>query len=415
MMDKYKKCLIIFLLIFIYEVKCEEVLTWEDCVKLAKENHPDLISEKEKLNQAKIVKSIVESNILPQVSTNLSGQFLSTQNKVDTYSYSITVKQLLFDGFKTSYNISQAEENINLAKYNIEIVSSQIRFRLRNAFIELLKAQELLKINEEIVNRRKEQLELVKMRYEAGKEHKGALLIAEANLSQAEFEIIQTKRLVNLAQRKLTKELGGKLVNKVKGDFNVKHFEENINFENLALSHPSLKAFMSEKESAKFNLKSIKADYFPQIFANVNLLNGTGTFWSQNNNSFSIGIGLSFPIFEGGRREAEVSKATSFLTELEVEEKSKKDSIILELEDAWVKFQNAIDNVNIQKKFLIAAEERAKIAQVQYSNGLISFDNWTIIEDDLVRSKKSFLDSQANALIAEANWIYAKGGTLDEK
>jgi outer membrane protein TolC len=67
----------------------------------------------------------------------------------------------------------------------------------------------------------------------------------------------------------------------------------------------------------------------------------------------------------------------------------------------------------VRKNFLQASEERAKIAQAQYSNGLISFDNWTIIEDDLVQAQKSFLDAQANAFLTEAQWIQAQGGTLD--
>ncbi len=58
-------------------------------------------------------------------------------------------------------------------------------------------------------------------------------------------------------------------------------------------------------------------------------------------------------------------------------------------------------------------EERATISEAQYSSGLISFDNWIIIEDDLVMAKKSYLEVQANALLAEANWIQAKGGTIE--
>jgi hypothetical protein len=45
--------------------------------------------------------------------------------------------------------------------------------------------------------------------------------------------------------------------------------------------------------------------------------------------------------------------------------------------------------------------------------GLIQFDDWTIIEDGLVRAKKTFLDTQANAVLAEANWAQAKGETLE--
>ena len=77
-----------------------------------------------------------------------------------------------------------------------------------------------------------------------------------------------------------------------------------------------------------------------------------------------------------------------------------------------MEFQD-IDMVEVKQKFLEAAQERAKITQSQYSTGLISFDNWTIIEDDLVSTRKSFLDSKADALIAQAYWVQAKGGTLD--
>jgi outer membrane protein TolC len=64
---------------------------------------------------------------------------------------------------------------------------------------------------------------------------------------------------------------------------------------------------------------------------------------------------------------------------------------------------------------LTATEERSKIAQAQYSIGLMSYDNWTIIEDDLVSAKKNLLNAQAAALLAEANWILAKGETLEHE
>ena len=101
------------------------------------------------------------------------------------------------------------------------------------------------------------------------------------------------------------------------------------------------------------------------------------------------------------------------MNQRQADERSSRDSVILTLEETWMTMQNAMETVAVQKKFLRAAEERAKIAQAQYSNGLISFDNWIIIEDDLVGAKKAFLDAQANAYIAEAEWIQAQGGTLD--
>ena len=49
----------------------------------------------------------------------------------------------------------------------------------------------------------------------------------------------------------------------------------------------------------------------------------------------------------------------------------------------------------------------------QYSTGFIAFDDWIIIENTLVESKKSYLEGQADALLTEAAWVQAKRETLE--
>ena len=58
---------------------------------------------------------------------------------------------------------------------------------------------------------------------------------------------------------------------------------------------------------------------------------------------------------------------------------------------------------------------RAEIGEAQYSNGLISFDDWIIIEDSLVKTRKDFLDARISALAAEAVWFQAKGEVLTDE
>ncbi len=67
----------------------------------------------------------------------------------------------------------------------------------------------------------------------------------------------------------------------------------------------------------------------------------------------------------------------------------------------------------MRQKFLEDDEARCKIAEAQYSSGLVTFNDWVIIEDNLVSSQKSFLNAETNALLAEASWVQAKGETLD--
>jgi outer membrane protein TolC len=395
----------------------EETLTWKDCVKEALINHPDLISGKEKVKQAEADKDITSSAMLPQVTSEISGKRskMERQPETDTYSYRVTGNQLLFDGFKISSDKEAASETVTAQRYNYAVISSNIRLILRKAFTSLLRAQELIFLTEEIAKRRKQNVELVQLRYEAGREHRGALLTAEADLAEADFEVAQAKRNLSVARRELSKELGRKelIPVTVEGTFDIT--EENLekpDFDSIADTTPFLKELIAKKEAARLGLKSAKADFFPQVYLNASF-GETDSDWPPRDNEWSAGLTLSFPIFEGGSRIARVTKAKSQLIQLQADERSGRDGVILTLEETWKTLQDAIDSVSVRKKYLEAARERANIASVQYSTGLITFDDWIIIENNIVNAKKAHLDAQANLLVAEANWFQAKGGTFE--
>lgn len=422
-MHKYCKILltvILFLGISFNKVIAEEILTWQDCIREAAKNHPDLIASEESVKQSEASKKITASTLFPQVSGNLKASTSRTDTGTssvtgDTYTYGVSGTQLLFDGAKTINDVKSASENIKASRQGFRFTSATVRLRLRTAFINLLKAQELLHITQEIYNIRRGNLELITLRYESGLEHKGALLTAEADLAQAQYEISQAKREVEVAQRQLIKEMGRLQLTPVrlKADFTVEEIvKEKPDFKALAKNNPSLKQIIAQKNAAEFNLRSAYANFSPTLSGQAGA-NKSGPHWSPQDDQWNLGLVLSMPILEGGLRFAQISQAKSVLNQLQANERSTRDGIILTLEQTWAALQDAIDNVEVQKKSLSATEERSKIAQAQYSIGFIVFDNWTIIEDNLVRTKRDFLDAQANALLAESNWVQAKGETLE--
>ncbi|MFH1045559.1 MAG: TolC family protein [Candidatus Omnitrophota bacterium] len=412
--------LLFFLSVTIVGAAAIEELAWRDCVEQARQNHPDLAAAEEQVNQAKADKAIETSALFPQIDAETSARTsraATADDESDSYAYGATAQQLIFDGFQTVNNINSARENLSSEQYNYAVTSSDIRLNLRMAFVGLLKAQELLAITEDIAARRKENVELVKLRYEAGREHKGSLLNSQANLAQAEFEVSQAKRNIELGQRQLTKELGRRQLTAIKaqGELAIEAVDkEKPDCERLAQNIPFLQALIAEKEAARYSLRSAKASFFPEVYASASA-DKSEEHWPPQNDGWSAGVSVSLPIFEGGSRLAEVAKARAKFKQAKAQEISGRDSVILILEETWKELQDAVEKVAVEEKFLQAAEERAKITQAQYSTGLISFDNWSIIEDNLVNARKSFLNAKATALLAQANWIQAKGGTLEDE
>ncbi|MDD5613517.1 MAG: TolC family protein [Candidatus Omnitrophica bacterium] len=417
MSKKYIVAVFLLSVLFSYFSGAEEPLDWLECLGQAKRHNPELVSALEKIKQAKSDKDIAVSPSLPDITADLSGKRSksSSGDAQNSYSYGLSGKQLIFDGFKTFNIIAGSEYSLSAQQYSYLTVSSNVRLNLRKAFVSLLKAQELISLTEEIAKRRDQNFKLVKLRYEAGREHKGSLLMAEADLAKAEFEVDQAKRNLSLAIRDLSKNIGlDKPVNlRIKGDFSVKEsYAFSPDFEHLVATNPFLKELIAKKESARHSLYSARAEFFPQVYLSSSIGRSSSS-WPPEGDNWSLGLGVSLPLFEGKSRIAGVSKAKSKLAQAEADEKSGRFGVLATLEEAWKYFQDAGASVLVQVKFLNAAQERARIAVTQYETGLISFNDWIIIEDNLVNAKKSYLNVQAEMLLAEAYWIQAIGGTME--
>ncbi|MCX5707427.1 MAG: TolC family protein [Candidatus Omnitrophica bacterium] len=395
----------------------QELLTWDGCIKEAAKNHPDLISASEAIKESVAAKKITSSGEYPQVSASLSASKskAGSNPSVDSYSTSLSASQLVFDGKKTINNVKAAQENIQAAKHNFRFTSSEVRQALRVAFVNLLKAQEMTRISREIFEIRRANLELITLRYQSGLEHRGALLTAEANLAEAQYNINTAVHELRVAQMNLSKQLGrGKWsALSVSADFTVRDIpSQDIDLEALAKNNPQILKLTAQKNSAEFNLRSAYGGFAPSVSVSANTGKTGATFFPQNTEK-GIGLSLNLPLFEGGLKTAQVAQAEAALNQLKENERSSRDSVIATLEQYRAALLEAIDNVDVQNKSLLATVERSKIAEAQYSIGTISFDSWTIIEDNLVSAKRAYLNAQADAMLAEANWIMAKGETLE--
>jgi outer membrane protein TolC len=278
-----------------------------------------------------------------------------------------------------------------------------------------LKTQELIKVAEEIVAIRRDNLILITLRYESGLEHKGALLTAEANVAQAEFELAQAKRNLNFVRRQLSKEMGQKefIPLSVKGDFAVVDTaQEKPILEDLLKANPSVLQAAYRNNAAAFDIQSAYANFGPSLTGSAQTSKKSAT-WPPQNNQWDLGLSVNLPLFEGGLRIAELAQAQAAYRQAQADERLASDTALVSLEETWATLQDAQETVAVQGKTLEATRERSRIAQAQYSTGFIDFDSWIIIENDLVGAKKSYLQALANALLAEAQWIQAKGETIE--
>lgn len=400
-----------------------EIFGWKDCVSSALAQHPDLVSAREKVKQAKATEGITRSTMLPQIDASMdmsrskqeTSTVLQRGEDIRRYTYGVKGKQLFFDGGKAYFDTVGESKLVQQTIYDGLAVSSTIRFNLRNAFVDLLKAQESINIVKQIVDRRSMSLELVRMRYAAGREHRGSLLTAEVNLAQAEAEYSQVLRSISVARHRLIREMGMR-------EWKELSVSEKLavptvstarpDFIALANSTPLVKKAEMQREYAEYKLKSSQAEYAPQMYGTANA-GKTDTAWPPQDTQWSVGVEVTLPLVQGGKRVYQNSRDAAQYRQAVADLNSSSSDTAVTLEQKWIGLMNAIDTFRVKEKGLKAAEERARIAAAQYSIGQILFDNWIIIENDLVQAKKDHLNSWAGILFAEAQWNNSLGVTLE--
>ena len=69
----------------------------------------------------------------------------------------------------------------------------------------------------------------------------------------------------------------------------------------------------------------------------------------------------------------------------------------------------SIEKLKVDQSFLEAALKRSEIARSKYNNGLMTFEDWDLIENDLIARETAVLQSQKDRATAEAAWQQAQG------
>jgi outer membrane protein TolC len=386
-----------------------ETLSWDDCFGRTTENNIELSIGRLKLQEAEAQLKSQESVFYPDVSARASrstGQRDSGSGweNTDSVSASLNGSYTLFSGFGNKARVTRSEAELQAEAANFDQTRSNIEYDLRKAFAEQLYAQELIALAETIAARRADNVRLVEMRYEGGREHKGSLLLSRAQHTQSLFELEQARRDLNLARRKLAKTMGQLTFSDfgVAGELSTAEPPADAALQQLAHLTPGYRSAEASLRAAEAGYKLTRSDRFPEISATGSM--GSSGETSLETESWQAGISISLPLFTGGQLSQDIIASGLQREQSLLNQENTLFELLVDLQSALNTYRDAWENVKVQQDFTEAAEVRAEVARAQYQQGLLSFEEWDRIENDLISRQKTRLSSLRTAMISEAAW-----------
>jgi outer membrane protein TolC len=262
----------------------------------------------------------------------------------------------------------------------------------------------------EILRRRTDNLEIVRLQYKGGKENKGSLLLAEASVEQTQLEIFSLNATIDKYLNQLCAELGRESCSSMQLVDDTSPFEIKIpdepQFSQLADSTLRFKQQDLNLKVSRSRWEGARSGFYPKLDASVGMTESGWTMFSGDG-SLTSSLVLSIPIFTGGSDYYELAARRLELrsSELQLQYlKSKIQTVLSEIHSNW---KAAQIKEKVEVSFLKAARLRAKIARGRYNNGLMSFEDWERLEGELISREKNSITSQRDRLLTAAQWELA--------
>ena len=419
----------------IQNVSQPEALTWPQLVKTTIQHNPDLQSARYVVTSTARSRDIAFGDYLPsfdgelQRSVSRNGSFGGGSNSSssgsggggglqDNLSLDLVGTQSLFNGFGTTGSFIKARKDLEAAKYEYVVTSATVRNNLRLAYIDVLRWNRLLKVNQGILERRKQNAEMVRLRYEAGRENLGSALRAEALAAQAAFDVQAAGRFINSQTLRLARETGGEFVLPV---LIRESLEQGIpaaivmepDYAEIAENLPQVQRLLKIAEAAKANVVAVQSAVWPQVNGTMDY-GKSGERVSNLQSEHSWGLNVLVPFFNGGKNINAIRKAKADYEAARALAVSARDEAIAQLADAWVRYVNAIESVAVRKKFLEASQKRAEIVRAEYASGLMTFQDFDTAEQEQNNSENDYVQSLADVSNTQANWEMIRGETLED-
>jgi len=303
----------------------------------------------------------------------------------------------------TALDISK--QNVTKSRYDLATVREDYLLRFVAAvYYNVLLARKNLEIADANLDRLTKHRDAAEKRLRVGEVTRTVLLRAEGELSGAKSDQLQAKNALDLALAVLASNVG------ITGAFTLREtYLDDVEL-------PQLNIFRDQAFTVRADLKSLEVQ---KKIADNQVRFADGAFWptvsafgaysgaeqypapgSLVRDSFSAGVALNFPFFEGGLRKAEVSEAKARERQASLQYDDLKKAIEIEVRTTYLDLLTQKGVLQFLKDQLVYARDNYHAVTRQFEFGLSN-------SLDVMDANTLLVSAERKAASAAYNYQYA--------
>jgi outer membrane protein TolC len=324
-------------------------LTLHDCFRLALANSERLQMAGERILQADVQKARAIASVLPRVA--LEGRYTQDSEQVEfggrafapreRAEYWIAARQSLLDG-RLWPAIDLAEETRRIEALRLRDERDQLVFAVAATFYELKGLEADIGVLEATKARAAEHLRVLRLKERAGEAQPQDVLALEALHEETEARWMQARNDLDRARARLSRLTGvDPLPPNLRDTYDGEPPSGDLSqLVDRALQERSdLAIARAEVDRARSERALARAAYLPKVDLEFDRwMRREGGF--QEDLDWTLGIGLSWNIFDGGAREMDLARTMSLIRERRLGVRSLEKDVKQEVEDSLLAFRS---------------------------------------------------------------------------
>jgi outer membrane protein len=365
-----------------------ELLTLDNCLSIALQNSSDMKAATQKVKIAEEQLRQAQSGVWPTLGYEITGSnsdqnqikyghLIGIENSQKLSSASISLTKPLYAGGQITQCIKAAKLNLKAAMED-ECKSKQtLIFNVKSAYYQVWLAQEMVKVAENSYENMGRHVDRVESFYEVGKTSKFDLLRAQVEHENLKPNVIKAQNGVVLTKLNLANVIGIEKSRRyiVGYDLSKLQLPKQIDLdvgtlvEQAYQQRPELRKLGELQEIAKTQIAMAYAGYKPTV-ALVGTYQGSsaGEYDPNNwddNKQWILTLDIKGNFFDGFQTPAKVGEAKANQKLVEINEKSLRDGIDLDVEQSLQGLKESLEtsfanqsNMNLAKESLEMTEAK---------------------------------------------------------
>ncbi len=405
----------------------EKTVSIQEAYNLALKKHESVRIAGEGLYQLEQTRKKAVSNILPSLTaegsyTKYSEEKSSSVTVIqpdDSLNYGLRLSLSLYRGGREWSALRQAGYMIEAGERGVSMTKEELVSAVSNAYYGMLRIQKEKEIKEADLKRAEERSRVATARFRVGEVTRAAVLRADAETAGIQADLSRINKELRIAGDRLARLVG------LESGFGITEPEgKNVpygvidDFIKTALNRRSdyLRS-SSELEVARENIRYAKGGFMPTlrldgVYAGRDQDPVSTAFF--NKESIYASLTLTYPLYEGGLRVAEVHEAESKFREAELNKISLAKEIGLEVRDASYNIDAINSAIEFYRTQVSFAEENYNTVFKQFTYGLAANADVIDANSTLVSAQKSLSNSIIDLQLAILDLKKKMGLILDE-